>query len=162
LQAGQFYRVYLQIMKKTIAFAAMIAAGLTGLGAIAAPNAQAQMNDNYAGAAANLFFASGGTSDLEVSIDGRYKIPASQFSARGSVYLTSGGGVQLTGTYDLPLGKKAGAYAGGGLYINDGTSLVLQVGAETKLSEKIALYGGVDYLTRFEIGVAKVGVGYSF
>jgi hypothetical protein len=161
LQAGQFYRVYRQIMKKTIAFAATIAAGLTGLGAIAAPSAQAQMNDNYVGAAADLAFGDG-ESDFNVSIDGRYKIPASQFSARGSVYLTNGGGVQLTGTYDLPLGTKAGAYAGGGLYINDGTSLVLQVGAETKLSEKIALYGGVDYITRFEVGVAKVGVGYSF
>jgi hypothetical protein len=160
LQAGQFYRVYLQIMKKTIAFAATIAAGLTGFGAIAAPNAQAQMNDNYAGVSADLAFGNG-ASELEVAIDGRYKIPASQFSARGSVYLT-GLGVQATGTYDIPLGKGAGAYVGAGLHIDSVTSPVIQLGAETKLSEKIALYGGIDYLTRFEIGVAKVGVGYSF
>jgi hypothetical protein len=138
----------------------LAAATLAVVGAIVAPNAQAQMNESYAGVSADLAFGNG-ASEFEVAIDGRYKIPASQFSARGSVYLT-GLGVQATGTYDFPLSKGTGAYVGAGLNIDSVTSPVIQIGAETKLGKQLALYGGVDYLTRFEIGVAKVGVGYSF
>jgi hypothetical protein len=146
------------MMNQKLAFFA-VTAGLV-LGAIGAPSAQAQMNDHYVGGAAALAIGNG-TSDFDVSIDGRYKVPSSQFSARGSIYF-SGLGVQATGTYDFPLGKDVGAYVGAGLHIDSITSPVIQFGAEKKLNEKLALYGGIDYLTRFETGVAKVGVGYRF
>ena len=56
------------------------AATLAVVGAIVAPSAQAQMNDNYAGVSADLAFGSG-ASEFEVAIDGRYKIPASRYGS---------------------------------------------------------------------------------
>lgn len=145
-------------MSKKITFAAAVA--LTLVGAIVAPNAQAQMNDNYAGASANLSLGRG--SALDLGIDGRYKVIGLPASARATVNLTNGVGVQATATYDFALNQGTGAYAGVGLRINDLTSAVLQVGAERKLSQNTVVYGGLDYLTRQQVGVAKVGVGYSF
>jgi hypothetical protein len=146
------------MMNQKLAFFA-VSAGLV-LGAIGAPSAQAQMNENYAGASANLTLGRG--SALDLGVDGRYKVIGLPASARATVNLTHGVGVQATATYDFALNPGTGAYAGVGLRISDLTSAVLQVGAERKLSQNTVVYGGLDYLTRLQVGVAKVGVGYRF
>ncbi len=132
------------------------------LGAIAAPSAQAQMNENYGGISGGASFNDSNT-DFSLGIDGRYKIPRSAFSARASIRPLNNLTAQATATYDFSLGKGVGAYAGAGISFGDSTSAVLQAGAETKIGPNTVLYGGVDYLTRSDGDlVAKVGLGYSF
>jgi hypothetical protein len=133
-----------------------------GIGAIAVPSAQAQMNENYAGVSAGAAFKNSNT-DFNLGIDGRYKIPGSAFSARASLRPINNVNFQATATYDLPLGQGIGAFAGGGVSIGDNTSPVVQAGAETKIGRNTVLYGGVDYITRSDGDVvAKIGVAYSF
>ncbi len=132
------------------------------MGAIAAPNAQAQMNENYAGVSAGAAFNDSNT-DFNLGIDGRYKIPNSAFSARASLRPINNVNIQATATYDLPLAQGTGAYLGGGVSIGDNTSPVVQAGVETKIARNAVLYGGVDYITRSGGDVvAKIGVAYSF
>jgi hypothetical protein len=140
----------------------LLAATIAGISAIAAPSAQAQMNDNYAGVSAGAAFNDSET-DFNLGIDGRYKIPLSAFSARASLRPINNVNFQATATYDFPLVPGIGAYAGGGVSIGDDTSPVIQAGAETKIGRNTVLYGGVDYITRSDGDlVAKVGVAYSF
>jgi hypothetical protein len=132
------------------------------VGAIAAPNAQAQMNENYAGVSAGAAFNDSNT-DFNLGIDGRYKIPGSAFSARASLRPVNNVNIQATATYDFPLGQGVGAFAGGGVSIGDNTSPVIQAGVETKIARNAVLYGGADYITRSGGDVvAKIGVAYSF
>jgi hypothetical protein len=132
------------------------------VGAIAAPNAQAQMNENYAGVSAGAAFNDSNT-DFNLGIDGRYKIPGSAFSARASLRPVNNVNIQATATYDFPLGQGVGAFAGGGVSIGDNTSSVIQAGVETKIARNAVLYGGADYITRSGGDVvAKIGVAYSF
>jgi opacity protein-like surface antigen len=141
---------------------AVLTVSIAALSAIAAPSAQAQMNENYAGVSAGAAFNDSNT-DFNLGIDGRYKIPGSPFSARGSLRPLRNISVQATATYDFPLGRGIGAYAGAGVSLGDTTSPVIQAGAETKIGQNTVLYGGVDYVTRSgEDVVAKVGVAYSF
>jgi hypothetical protein len=141
-----------------------------------APNAEAKMHDNYVGGTASgalggitktykvqpdLTVKESSNVEFESSIDGRYKIPLLPVSARTSIY-TTGLGVQATGTYDLSIMPNVGAYIGGGVHIDQVTSPVIQVGAEAKVGKNTVIYGGIDYLTKFETGVAKAGFGYSF
>lgn len=159
--------------KFTLAIAAMISMGVVGT---IAPNAEAKMNDNYVGGTASgafggitktykvqpdLTIKESSNVDFESSIDGRYKIPLLPVSARTSIY-TTGLGVQATGTYDMSIMPNVGAYIGGGVHIDQVTSPVIQVGAEAKVGKNTVIYGGIDYLTKFETGVAKAGFGYSF
>jgi hypothetical protein len=141
-----------------------------------APNAEAKMHDNYIGGTASgalggitktykvqpdLTVKESSNVEFESSIDGRYKIPLLPVSARTSIY-TTGLGVQATGTYDLSIMPNVGAYIGGGVHIDQVTSPVVQVGAEAKVGKNTVIYGGLDYLTKFETGVVKAGFGYSF
>jgi hypothetical protein len=129
------------------------------------PPAQAQMNENYAGGSASastLGGLVGAVNGFTIGLDGRYKIEGSKFSARASLNRVVGTGVQATGTYDLSVTPTTNAYAGAGLSIANFVSPVLQVGAENKLGERTVLYGGVDYLTRWNVVTAKVGFGYAF
>jgi hypothetical protein len=159
--------------KFTLAIAAIMSLGVVGT---IAPNAAAKMNDNYVGGTAsgalggitktdkvqpNLTVKESSNVDFESSIDGRYKIPLLPVSARTSIY-TTGLGVQATGTYDLSIMPNVGAYIGGGVHIDQVTSPVLQIGAEAKVGKNTVIYGGIDYLTKFETGVMKAGFGYSF
>jgi hypothetical protein len=140
----------------------LLAAVIVTIGAITAPGAQAQMNENYAGVSAGAAFKDSNT-DFNLGIDGRYKIPGSAFSARASLRPINNVNFQATATYDFPLGQGIGAFAGGGISIGDNTSPVIQAGAETKIGRNTVLYGGVDYITRSGGDVvAKVGVAYSF
>jgi hypothetical protein len=140
----------------------LIAAILVTIGAIAAPSAQAQMDENYAGVSAGASFNDSNT-DFSLGVDGRFKIPRSAFSARASIRPLNNLSAQATATYDFSLGKGIGAYAGAGISVGDSTSPVVQAGAETKIGPNTVLYGGVDYVTRSDGDlVAKVGVGYSF
>jgi hypothetical protein len=132
---------------------------------ILATPAQAQMNENYAGGSASastLGGLVGAVNGFTIGLDGRYKIEGSQFSARASLNRVAGAGVQATGTYDLAVTPTTNAYAGAGLSIANFVSPVLQVGAENKLGQRTVLYGGVDYLTRWNVVTAKVGFGYAF
>jgi hypothetical protein len=132
------------------------------VGAMTAPGAQAQMNENYAGVSAGASFNDSNT-DFALGVDGRYKIPSSDFSARASIRPLNNLSVQATATYDFSLGRGVGAYAGAGISLGDSTSAVVQAGAETKIGPNTVLYGGVDYAARSDGDlVAKVGVGYSF
>ncbi|MBE9030115.1 hypothetical protein IQ266_10280 [filamentous cyanobacterium LEGE 11480] len=141
-----------------------------------APQAQAKMPANYVGGTAAGAF-SGMTKTFEVkpdalrfketddvefqsSIDARYRLPVLPISARTSIYLNNLS-VQATGTYDLSIIPNVGAYIGGGVHIDEKTTPVVQVGAEAKFG-KTVIYGGFDYLTELETGVAKAGFGYSF
>ena len=134
----------------------------TAIVAICAPSAQAQMNENYVGVSGGVSIGNSVT-DFELGLDGRYKIPRSDFSARASFSPLRTVSIQATGTYDFSLGRGIGAYAGAGLLVGEFTSPVIQAGVETKLGRNTVLYGGVDYITRSGQGVvAKVGVGYSF
>jgi hypothetical protein len=158
-------------------FTLSIAAILTvGMGCAIAPTAEAKMVDNYVGGTASgalggitktykvqpdLSIKESSNVDFESSIDGRYKIPLLPVSARTSIY-TTGLGVQATGTYDLSIMPNVGAYIGGGVHIDQVTSPVVQVGAEAKIGKNTVIYGGLDYLTKFETGVVKAGFGYSF
>ncbi len=143
---------------KLILFSAII----TTIGAIGAPYAQAQMNENYVGVSGGASVRNS-TTQFELGLDGRYKIPGSAFSARASLLPLRTASVQATATYDFPLSKGVGAYAGAGVSLGEITSPVLQVGAETKIGQNTVLYGGVDYITSSGQGiVAKIGVGYSF
>ncbi len=140
-----------------------------------APAAEAKMHENYVGSTASsalggmtktykfkgLAVEASNQVEFESSIDGRYKLPILPVSARTSLY-TTGLGIQATGTYDLSIMPNVGAYIGGGVHIDQVTSPVLQVGAEAKVGKNTVIYGGFDYLTRFETGVAKAGFGYSF
>jgi hypothetical protein len=140
----------------------LIAAILVTIGAIAAPSAQAQMDENYAGVSAGASFNDSNT-DFSLGVDGRFKIPRSAFSARASIRPLNNLSAQATATYDFSLGKGIGAYAGAGISFGDSTSPVVQAGAETKIGPNMVLYGGVDYVTQSDGDlVAKVGVGYSF
>jgi opacity protein-like surface antigen len=135
---------------------------ITVISAIVSPDAQAQMNENYVGVSGGASVRNSETR-FELGVDGRYKIPGSAFSARASLLPLRTLSVQATATYDFPLGKGVGAYAGAGISLGEITSPVLQVGAETKLGPNTVLYGGVDYITSSGQGiVAKIGVGYSF
>jgi hypothetical protein len=157
--------------KFTLAIAAIVS-----IGATIAPTAEAKMVDNYVGGTASgalggitktykvqpdLTVKESSNVDFESSIDGRYKIPLLPVSARTSIY-TTGLGVQATGTYDLSIMPNVGAYIGGGVHIDQVTSPVLQIGAEAKVGKNTVIYGGIDYLTKFETGVMKAGFGYSF
>jgi hypothetical protein len=159
--------------KFPLAIGAIIGMGIVGT---IAPAAEAKMNDNYFGGTASgalggitktykvqpdLTIKESSNVDFESSIDGRYKIPLLPVSARTSIY-TTGLGVQATGTYDLSIMPNVGAYIGGGIHIDQVTSPVIQVGAEAKVGKNTVIYGGIDYLTKFETGVAKAGFGYSF
>ena len=136
--------------------------GVTTIGAIVSPCAQAQMNENYVGVSGGVSIGNSVT-DFELGLDGRYKIPRSDFSARASFSPLRTVSIQATGTYDFSLGRGIGAYAGAGLLVGEFTSPVVQAGVETKLGSNTVLYGGVDYITRSGQGVvAKIGVGYSF
>lgn len=138
------------------------AVAIVMVSAIVAPSAQAQMNENYVGVSGGASVRNSETK-FEVGLDGRYKIPNSAFSARASLLPLRTLSVQATATYDFPLSKGVGAYAGAGVSLGEITSPVLQVGVETKLSQNTVLYGGVDYITSSGQGiVAKIGVGYSF
>jgi hypothetical protein len=151
-------------------------AAIVTVGAAIAPAATAKMVDNYVGGTASgalggitksykvqpdLSIKENSNVEFESAIDGRYKLPFIPFSARASIY-TTGLGVQATGTYDLSVMPNVGAYVGGGIHTDGTVSPVLQVGAEAKVGKNTVVYGGIDYLTRFETGVAKVGFGYSF
>jgi hypothetical protein len=145
-------------LSKLVLFAAMIGT----IGAIAVPSAQAQMNENYAGVSAGAAFNDSNT-DFHLGLDGRLKIPDSAFSARASIRPLRDVSFQGTATYDFPLGRGIGAYAGAGISLGNRVSPVIQAGAETKIGQNTVLYGGVDYVTRSgEDVVAKVGIAYSF
>jgi hypothetical protein len=158
-------------------FTLSIAAILTvSVGCAIAPAAEAKMVENYVGGTASgalggitktyklqsdMTIKESSNVEFESSIDARYKLPILPISARTSIY-TTGLGVQATGTYDLSIIPNVGAYIGGGVHIDQVTSPVVQVGAEAKLGKNTVIYGGLDYLTRFETGVVKAGFGYSF
>ncbi len=158
--------------KFTLAIALMASVGTI---IAIAPTAEAKMHENYVGGTASgalgittktykfngLAVEASNQAEFESSIDGRYKLPILPVSARTSLY-TTGLGIQATGTYDLSIMPNVGAYIGGGVHIDQVTSPVLQVGAEAKVGKNTVIYGGFDYLTRFETGVAKAGFGYSF
>jgi hypothetical protein len=140
------------------------------------PQAQANMTANYVGGtAAGVFGGDAKTftidpahltvkessqTEFQASIDGRYRLPIVPVSARGSVYVNQLS-FQATGTYDMSILPNVGAYIGGGVHVDKFTSPVVQVGAEARLNKTI-VYGGFDYLTRLNTGVAKVGFGYRF
>jgi hypothetical protein len=75
--------------------------------AMTAPVAQAQMNENYAGISAGASFNDSNT-DFALGIDGRYKIPRSDFSARASIRPLNNLSAQATATYDFSLGRGVG------------------------------------------------------
>jgi hypothetical protein len=155
-----------------LATAMTIAAGTI---ATIAPQAQANMTANYVGGTAagafggaktltidpaNLTLKESNQTEFQAAIDGRYRLPIVPVSARASVYVNQLS-FQATGTYDISILPNVGAYIGGGVHVDQFTSPVVQIGAEAKLNKTI-VYGGFDYLTRLNTGVAKVGVGYRF
>lgn len=146
--------------QKVIRFALGCIAMLASTAVVAAP-AQAGMDDSYVGASLGAT-TDVGLDDVLVGIDGRLKFKNTPISARATVYPFDGGGVQLTATIDGSIGPTTGAYIGGGVLIDDISSPVVQAGLETKLGSNAVLYGGLDYLTRYETVVGKIGVGYSF
>jgi hypothetical protein len=148
------FRVALQI---SIGLATVIATSTI----VATMPAQAGMDSNYVGGSIGTT-STAGFGDVVVGIDGRLKVTGTPLSARATVYPFDGGGVQLTGTLDVPLGEKTGAYIGGGVFLDNANSPVVQAGLETKLGKNTVLYGGVDYFTRFDTVLGKVGVGFSF
>jgi hypothetical protein len=146
-----------KVIRFGLACAAMVAAATV----VAAAPAHAGMDASYVGVSLGAT-TDVGLDDVLVGLDGRLKFQNTPLSARATVYPFDGGGVQLTATLDGAIGPTTGAYIGGGVLLDDISSPVVQVGLETKLGSNGVLYGGLDYLTRYETVVGKIGVGYSF
>jgi hypothetical protein len=147
--------------QKVIRFCLGCVAMLASTTIITAAPAYAGMDDSYVGVSLGAT-TDVGLDDVLVGLDGRLKFKNTPLSARATVYPFDGGGVQLTATLDGAIGPTTGAYLGGGVLIDDVSSPVVQAGLETKLGSNGVLYGGLDYLTRYETVVGKIGVGYSF
>jgi hypothetical protein len=146
-----------KLVRLGLGCAAMVAAATM----VAVAPAQAGMDDSYVGGSLGAT-TDIGLDDVLVGLDGRLKIQGTPLSARATVYPFDGGGVQLTATLDGAIGPTTGAYIGGGVLLDDISSPVVQAGLETKLGSKAVIYGGLDYFTRTETLVGKVGVGFSF
>jgi hypothetical protein len=147
--------------QKVIRFGLGCAAMVAAATVVAAAPAHAGMDDSYVGVSLGAT-TDVGLDDVLVGLDGRLKFKNTPLSARATVYPFDGGGVQLTATLDGAIGPTTGAYIGGGVLLDDISSPVVQAGLETKLGSNGVLYGGLDYLTRYETVVGKIGVGYSF
>lgn len=146
--------------------------------------------DNLANAAMNQALQSTGvTADynptstgqpkIGAQIQGRYDLPTSPISVRGSVYLGDNAKAFMpVVTYDLPVGQGTNVYAGAGVSLvntKDGkttplgnkTGVVVTTGVETEISKGIVLYGDAKWLPANR-GAAQapvryqLGVGYRF
>lgn len=113
-----------------------------------------------------------------VQFQGRYDLPNSPLSVRGSVYVSDRAkAVMPAVTYDLPVANNTNIYAGAGLAIVDAgvnrttplgnrTGVVITTGVETAVSQGVVLYGDAKFVPGKEPKNAKLryqlGVGYRF
>ncbi len=110
---------------------------------------------------------------------GRYDVPNSPLSVRGSVYFGDNSrAVMPVVTYDIPVGGSTNFYAGAGVAIvntsagkttpvGDRTGVVVTTGLETEINKGIVLYGDAKWLSSNKgTGTPPVryqlGVGYRF
>ncbi|MGB3755630.1 MAG: hypothetical protein WBA07_04560 [Rivularia sp. (in: cyanobacteria)] len=142
-----------------------IACALTFVSALSA-NAQTKkgLEGHYAGGS---FSTGSGVTNFEVY--GRYDVRQLPISVRGSVDVTDFSGSTFTQfapsvTYDLPIAKKANAYAGAGFAFGEGDSTAfLRGGAETELATNVVVFGDliVPLDNNADPGFG-VGLGYRF
>jgi hypothetical protein len=151
----------MKLSQKTLQLGLACITVMTTATIVAVAPAHAGMDDSYVGTSLGAT-TKVGLDDVLIGVDGRFKLQGTPLSGRMTVYPFDGGGVQLSGTIDVPLGSKTGAYIGGGVLLDNESSPVVQVGVETKVGSNTVIYGGLDYLTRFDNLVGKVGIGYSF
>ncbi|MBF2029273.1 MAG: outer membrane beta-barrel protein [Oscillatoriales cyanobacterium C42_A2020_001] len=119
------------------------------------------------------------TGSVGAQFQGRYDLPASPLSVRGSVYLGDNAkAIMPMVTYDIPIGGSTNLYAGAGVAVVDTgtrkttplgtrTGVVVTTGLESEISKGIVLYGDAKWLSgnkgtdtpplRYQLGV-----GYRF
>ena len=119
------------------------------------------------------------TKAIGAQFQGRYDLPNSPLSVRGSVYLGDNAKAVLpTVTYDLPVGTNTNLYAGAGVaWVNTlngkstplgtQTGVVLTTGVEAAISQGVILYGDAKWLSSHKTPGSsplryQVGVGYRF
>lgn len=112
---------------------------------------------------------------------GRYDMPNSPVSLRGSVYLSDDVKAMMpTVTYDIPVGGGTNVYAGAGMSVvsgtgktplGDRTGMVMTTGVESEIGKGLVLYGDAKWLpgdkdnnrVRGNAPVRyQLGVGYRF
>lgn len=156
-----------QFLKSAVKISAVsaIACALTTVSTLSA-NAQSQkgLEGSYVGGS---FQTGNGITGL--NIYGRYDIRQLPISVRGNVSILDVSGESITQfapavTYDLPIGKKANAYAGAGLVFGEGDSTAfLNAGAEKEIVRNVVVFG--DLNAPLDKGVDptfSIGLGYRF
>ncbi|BAZ41526.1 hypothetical protein NIES4101_74920 [Calothrix sp. NIES-4101] len=141
------------------------------------------MTSSYVGAGVAAGVTNGGQQNDAATfggnVQGRYAIPNSQVSVRGSA-LFGGDSTALipTVTLDAPVAKNTNVYVGGGyaFQTNEGyasqlgnkNSPVLTLGAESQVTQNVVVYGdakwGIDAYKNSSADAISLqtGVGYSF
>lgn len=118
-------------------------------------------------------------SSVGAQFQGRYDLPASPLSVRGSVYLGDDAkAIMPIVTYDIPVGGSTNLYAGAGVSVvntptgkttplGTRTGVVVTTGLESEISKGIVLYGDAKWLSgNKSTGTPplryQLGVGYRF
>lgn len=156
-------------------------------------NANGSLNPtNLTSAIANQVLSSSGitptfTPDAEsksanpvgAQFQGRYDLPNSPLSIRGSIYIGDSARAILPAvTYDLPVGGGTNVYAGAGVSLvnagvgkvtplGDRTGIVVTTGVESEVSKGIIVYGDAKWLPSNKVTGTpplryQLGVGYRF
>lgn len=97
------------------------------------------------------------TGAIGAQFQGRYDLPNSPLSVRGSVYLGDNArAVMPIVTYDIPVGNGTNVYAGAGVSVVNGTrttplgdrtGMVMTTGVESEISKGLVLYGDAKWLS---------------
>ncbi|MEB3214792.1 MAG: outer membrane beta-barrel protein [Nostocales cyanobacterium 94392] len=156
-----------QFLKSTVKISAVsaIACALSFVSTLSA-NAQSQkgLEGSYVGGS---FQTGNGVTGL--NIYGRYDIRQLPISVRGSVSILDVSDDTVTQfapavTYDLPIGKKANAYAGAGLVFGEGDSTAfLNAGAETEIVQNVVVFGDLNAPLDNDVDPTfSIGLGYRF
>ncbi|MCW5313667.1 outer membrane beta-barrel protein [Nostoc sp. KVJ3] len=170
-------------MKLTKLAASFLAVASIVLSAGIASAQTAGTNGNYIGAGIAAGATSGGQGNDEAqfggNIQGRYAVPKSPVSVRGSVlYGGDAAAIMPIVTYDAPIAKNTNVYFGGGYsFVTDegqNTPLgnrnapVVTLGIESQVSNKVIAYGdtkwGIDAYRNSDADAVsfQAGLGYRF
>ena len=130
------------------------------LGASSASAQPARYDRSYVGAGLSAGVTNGGRNNdaatLGGNVQGRFAIPNSPLSARGSVLFTGNNSAIIpTLTYDLSLNNKTNLYAGGGYsfvqhgdrssQIGNKDAAVLTAGIESQVAKGVVVYSDAKY-----------------
>lgn len=170
-------------MKLTKLAASVFAIASIVLSAGIASAQTASTNGNYIGAGIAVGATSGGQGNDEAqvggNIQGRYAVPKTPFSLRGSVlYGGDAAAIMPIVTYDAPIAKNTNVYFGGGYsFVTDEgqktplgnqNAPVVTLGIESEVSNNVIAYGdtkwGIDAYRNSDADALsfQAGLGYRF